>query len=610
MTGELAMVLGLLAAAVAMFVLNKPRMDAVALIMLVVLPFTGVLTVNEALAGFSDPNILLIAALFAIGDGLARTGVARRVGDWLVARSGAGDVKITALLMVAVALLGSVMSSTGAVAIFIPIALRVAANTGVAPARMMMPLSVAALISGMLTLVGTAPNLVVNSALHREGVEGFSFFGFTPFGLPVLAAAIVYMTFARHWIPVRDPVRESLPRAGLKELVNRYGLRERGRRLRVLETSPLAGTSLGDWKAPEGVTGAIVSIERQRGGRTQYAAPLGTTQIRGGDILLLVVTSEPDSVDAYFRSQHLEELPIGPEVVAANAQEVGLAEVMVTADSTLVGRTVREARLRDQTGVTVLGLRHGREVADADVADERLRVGDTLLVSGLWENLRNLGGRTRDLLVLELPREAEEVLPGRGRAWHALASLLLMVALMVSGVVSNVHAAFIACLVMVFLRCVDLDSAYRSIHWKSLVLIIGMLPFSLALERTGGVDLAADALASVTGGLGPLAVLASIFAITALLGLFISNTATAVLMAPVALAVAGELGASPYPFAMIVALGASAAFMTPISSPVNTLVVGPGNYTFFDFVRVGVPFAAITLVICVLLVAWLLPVYP
>ena len=181
---------------------------------------------------------------------------------------------------------------------------------------------------------------------------------------------------------------------------------------------------------------------------------------------------------------------------------------------------------------------------------------------------------------------------------------------MVSGIVPNVQAALIACLLMGALRCIDLDSAYRSIHWKSLILIVGMLPFSIALQKTGGVELAADGLMAMTSGAGTYALLASLFAITALLGLFISNTATAVLMAPVALAIAGDLHASPYPFAMIVALAASTAFMTPISSPVNALVMGPGNYKFGDFVRVGVPLSLMVMIVCVLLVPWLLPIHP
>ena len=206
-----------------------------------------------------------------------------------------------------------------------------------------------------------------------------------------------------------------------------------------------------------------------------------------------------------------------------------------------------------------------------------------------------------------MPAEFEEVLPAPSKAVYALVCLGLVVGLMVSGVIPNVQAALIGCLLMGALGCIDFASAYRSIDWKTIVLIVGMLPFSVALERTGGVDLAADGLRALTSGAATYFVLATLFAITALLGMFISNTATAVLMAPVALAVAKEMQASPYPFAMIVALAASTAFMTPVSSPVNTLVVTPGHYTFGDFVRVGVPFSIVVLIVCVILVPWLLP---
>jgi di/tricarboxylate transporter len=287
-----------------------------------------------------------------------------------------------------------------------------------------------------------------------------------------------------------------------------------------------------------------------------------------------------------------------------------MAEVMVAADSELAGKTVVEAGFRSRYGLTAIGLRHGREAVARSLLDERLRVGDTLLVVGRWKEIERLSSAAADLLVLNLPTEFAEVIPVAGRAAHALLCLAIMVALMVSGIVPNVQAALIACLLMGVLGCIDLESAYRSIHWKSLILIVGMLPFSIALQKTGGVELAAEGLMAITGGMGAYGVLASLFAITALLGLFISNTATAVLMAPVALAIAAELGASPHPFAMIVALAASTAFMTPISSPVNTLVVGPGNYSFGDFVKVGAPFSVVVLVVSVLLVPWLLPLHP
>jgi di/tricarboxylate transporter len=301
-------------------------------------------------------------------------------------------------------------------------------------------------------------------------------------------------------------------------------------------------------------------------------------------------------------------MPLGGAYFTDQSQEIGMAEVIVPATPDLVGRTPAGARFRDRYGLTVIGLRRGTAAQDRGLRDEELRVGDTLLVIGPWRAVRNAqaeGGR--DLVVINVPAELDDVLPAPGKAPHAVFALALVVGLMVSGVVPNVQAALLGCLLMGALGCVDLVSAYRSIDWKTIVLIVGMLPFSLALQRTGGVALMADGLMAVLGGAGQYAVLASLFALTALLGLFISNTATAVLMAPVSLALSRELGASPYPFAMIVALAASTAFMTPVSSPVNTLVVTPGNYTFGDFVRVGTPFSLIVMVVCVLLVPLLLP---
>lgn len=286
-----------------------------------------------------------------------------------------------------------------------------------------------------------------------------------------------------------------------------------------------------------------------------------------------------------------------------------MAEVMLGANSDLAGKTVIESRFRTRYGLTVIGLRRGSTAEEGHLRTEVLKVGDTLLVIGPWKDIRSLRTDAANLVVLNLPAEMDAVLPASGKAPQAVACLLLMVGLMVSGVVPNVQAALIACLLMGALRCIDFESAYRSIHWKSLVLIVGMLPFSLALQRTGGVDIAANALISVTGGAGTHVILGSLFVITALLGLFISNTATAVLMAPVALAIAQDMNASPYPFAMIVALAASTAFMTPISSPVNTLVVGPGNYKFGDFVKIGVPFSLAVMVVCVILVPMLLPLH-
>jgi di/tricarboxylate transporter len=591
-----------------MFVVNRPRMDAVALIMIVALPLSGVITMQEALAGFSDGNIVLIAALFVIGEGLVRTGVARQLGDWLNAKAGTSETRLLVLLMASVAGLGSIMSSTAVVAIFIPVVLRICQKTGLAPSRLMMPLSFAALISGMLTLVATAPNLVVNAELVRQGEEGFHFFGVTPFGLPVLLLGIVYMLFARRWLKATTDATATRRRPTLREWIERYQLADREHRGRVLPTSPLIGKRLEEVRLrASGVN--LLAIERGQGRRREIIRPTARTEIQAGDVMLVDVRAPDVEVEALRQAYGVELLPLGRDgnYLTERAQVIGMVEVIVPAESQLIGQTVLDARIRSDFGLTVIGLRRGQTVHGHGLLDEKLTVGDTLLLVGFWKDIARLQGEETGMVLLSTPVELDEVLPAAGKAPYALGILGLVVALMVSGVVPNVQAALLGCLLMGLLGCVDLNSAYRSIGWQTLVLIVGMLPFSIALQRTGGVDLAADALIAAFGEASPRLVLACLFAITATLGLFISNTATAVLMAPVSLAVAADLGASPYPFAMIVALAASTAFVTPVSSPVNTLVVVPGNYVFGDFVRVGVPFALIVLVVSVLLVPLLLP---
>lgn len=603
MTGDLAIVLALLASAIAMFAINKPRMDAVALIMLTGLPLTGVIDVSEALAGFSDANIVLIAALFVIGDGLVRTGVARDLGDWLSLRAGSSEVKLIVLLMIVVCALGSFMSSTAITAIFIPVALRIAQSTGTSPGRLMMPLSSAALISGMMTLIATAPNLVVSGELERSGYQGFHFFAFTPFGIPILIVGIVYMVFAGRWLG-RDAGDNQGPGGPtLAQWIEDYRLAGREHRVEVSRSSPLVGQSLEQSRLRTKTGAMLVAIQR---GKT-LISPTAKSQILAGDVLLVDLSAPPAEVERICSDLALLPRPLSGGYFRDQSQEIGMAEVLLPATSTLVDRSIVDAHFHDEYGLRVIGLRRGRDAYEGDLREEPLRVGDTLLVLGPWRSIQNLQTHRDDLVVLNLPVEMGEVLPAPGKSWQAIGCLALVVGLMVSGVVPNVVAALIGGLLMGALGITDLPSAYRSIDWKTLVLIVGMLPFSIALQRTGGVELVADGLMTAIGGAGPRVILACIFLITAVLGMFISNTATAVLMAPVAVALAADLGASPYPFAMIVALAASAAFMTPVSSPVNTLVVTPGNYTFGDFVRIGVPFAILVLLVSVAMVPWLLP---
>jgi Di- and tricarboxylate transporters len=607
MNYELIIVLLLLLAAVIMFVRNKPRMDVVALIMIAALPLFGILTVDEVLSGFSDRNVILIALLFVIGESLVRTGIAQRVGDWLVARSGSSEARLIVLLMIMVAAFGSFMSSTGVVAIFIPIVLRIAQNAAVAPGRLMMPLAFAALLSGMLTLVATPPNLIVHSELMRRGLDGFSFFSFTPFGLPILVLAILYMLVMRKTLGKEEAPETRTARPQLSNWIQEYSLSDREVRLRILPNSTLVGKTLQELglRSASGIN--ILSIERQRRFGRKLITPRGDTRLNIGDILLIDAIAAPTREQKIQEEYGLEKLPLSGNYFADRSQEIGMAEVMLPAGSRLLNKTVVETQFRTKYDLAVVGLKRGRKAFDGVIVSEPLQLGDTLLVIGPWRAVRRLQSEASDMILLKLPEEIDQVVPTPARAPHALGTLAFVVLLMVTGIVPNVLAALIGCLLMGLFRCIDMTAAYRSIHWQSLILIVGMLPFALALQKTGGIDLAADGLLAIVGDKSPRAVLVCIFSVTALLGLFISNTATAVLMAPVALAIADGLNASPYPFAMTVALAASAAFMTPVSSPVNTLVVGPGNYKFFDFVRIGVPMTLITMVITVLLVPVILP---
>lgn len=606
---DLVLVLVLLVAAIAMFIRGSPRMDMVALIMIAVLPLTGTVTVAEAIAGFSDPNIVLIAFLFVLGEGLVRTGVARRLGDWINAKAGGSEVKLVVLLMGSVCSLGAFMSSTAIVAIFIPVVLRICMNTGMAPSKLMMPMSFAALISGMMTLVATAPNLVVNAELERQAGTGFDFFTITPFGVVILGLGIVYMLVARRWLPDNRAESSTKPaRPTFREWIDRYALASREFRVRVLAGSPLRGRLLGELDLREkGVN--LLAIERRLGRRRALVQPVAGTEILVDDVLLLDVRTPEPEAQGLAQAFGVEVLPLGAthRYLTDCTQEIGMIEVILPAESGVLGQTVLQARIRGEFGLTVIGLRRGNEVIDDELLDEKLRVGDTLLLTGFWADIRRLQQDGSDFVPLNMPAELDEVLPAHDRAPHALAILVLVVALMVSGIVPNVHAVLFGCLLLGLFKCVDIASAYRSVNWQSLVLIVGMMPFSLALQRTGGVAMAAEGLLVVAGEGSPRVILAAIFLLTAVLGMFISNTATAILMAPVALAVAADLGASPYPFAMIVALAASTAFMTPVSSPVNTLVVGPGNYNFGDFIRMGVPFSLIVMIASVVMVPLLMP---
>ncbi|MGE6209321.1 SLC13 family permease [Aeromonas media] len=609
MNSELIWVLSMLVGAIFLFITNRVRMDVVALLIIILFVLSGTLTLPQALAGFSDPNVILIAALFVVGDGLVRTGIAYQVGDALVKVAGSSETRLLVLLMVAVATLGAVMSSTGVVAIFIPVVLSVANRMGIPAGRLMMPLGFAGLISGMMTLVATPPNMVVNSELMRHDIQGFGFFGFTPMGVLILGLGVIYMLLMRHRL-VREGEEGKGKQAGrstMRDLIRDYRLAGRARRLAIRPDSPLIGQTLDELQLRARFGANVIGLERWRKFRRVMVTVSGVTEFQAKDVLLIDMSDPEVDVREFCSEARLEPMILRGEYFSDQAREVGMAEVSLIPESRLLGKSIREVAFRSRYGLSVVGIRRNGEALTGKLVDEPLLMGDSLLVVGNWSLIRQLQTHHRDFLLLGLPAEVDEMAPARSQAIHALIALTVMIVLMVTDPVPNVIAALIACLLMGKFRCIDMESAYKSIHWPTLILIVGMLPFALALQKTGGVDLIVGALISAVGEMGPRVMLASLFVLCAAIGLFISNTATAVLMAPIALGTAQQMGVSPYPFAMTIAIAASAAFMTPVSSPVNTLVLGPGNYKFMDFIRVGVPFTVLVMVVSVIAIPWFFP---
>ncbi|EJD6378288.1 MULTISPECIES: SLC13 family permease [Providencia] len=608
MNGELLWVLTLLLIAIVLFTTNKIRMDVVALLVIVAFVLSDTLTLEQATAGFADPNVLLIAALFVIGDGLVRTGIAYQMGDWLVRVAGSSESKMLVFLMLTVAGLGAFMSSTGVVAIFIPVVLSVASRMKTSPSRLMMPLGFAGLISGMMTLVATPPNMVVNSELVREGIKGFQFFSITPIGILILFAGIAYMWLTRRWLGSNEP--DKLPeryRRTFRDLIRDYKLTGRARRLAIRKGSPLIGHTLDELHLRSRYEANVVGIERWRKFRRVMVSATGGTELRERDVLLIDISVSDDDLRQFCSEQLLEPMILRGDYFSDQSRDVGMAEVSMNPDSELLGKSLRDIKFRTRYGLNVVGIRRDGKALDGKLVDEPLRLGDILLVIGDWKLIRILSTKPRNFIVLNLAAEVEAVAPAASQAPHALFCLALMVAMMVTNEIPNFIAALIACLLMGKFRCIDMESAYKSIHWPSIILIVGMMPFALALQETGGIALAVDALMKVAGGLGPHVMLLCLFILCASIGLFISNTATAVLMAPIAIAAARQMDVSPLPFAMIVGIAASAAFMTPVSSPVNTLVLGPGGYKFSDFLKVGVPFTIIVMFISIAVVPILFP---
>ncbi len=619
MGSELIIVLVILGVALVLFVSDRVRLDVVALMVVAALALSGVLTPQQALAGFADPLVVMIAALFVVSGAMVDTGLAASVGNWIARVAGTGEVRLVAMLMVATALLSAFMSSTGTVAIMLPIAVRLAWRNRISPSRLLLPVAFAALMGGTLTIIATPPNLVATQTLEGAGYAPLGFFALAPVGLAMLAVTVLYMLTVGRWLlPSRAPAtpdQGEAPTGDLKEYAQRYGVAGGLRRFVVPAGSNLVGRNLADLRWPDRFGVRVVAIDAdpeaaRRGLRSRRDVGvskriLPITELGAGDRVLV-----QGAADGLTRM--MEEYGLAFEVVTAGADAVVpsnlvFAELLLTPRSAWQDRTLAELRFRDKYRVVVLAIQRGSERLQGDLANERLRFGDVLLVRGFPKAMDLLRRERADAVLLSEASEGEPPAPNAQRAPVAAAIVLGMLADMSITTLPLVMVVLVAVLALVATRSISPDSAYKSVQWSTVLLIAGMLPLATALTETGGVELAVGAITSLLGDAGPTALLAGVFLLTVLVTQFLTNTTSAVLMAPVALQAAVALGVSPAPLLVVVALGASCTFINPVSSPVTTLVLGPGRYRFSDVPRVGALLMALLTVVVLVLVPVFFP---
>lgn len=624
MTLDMWIAIFILFAAILLFLTEWVRVDVVALGVIIALILTNLLTPQEALSGFSNPAVLTIAALFVVGGAIMQTGLAGAIGRRILDIAGSSWVRLTAVIMVTVALLSAVMSDTGTVAVLLPGIISLAIGAKISPSRLLIPLAYGSLLGGATTLIGTPPNIIVSDLLNEQGLTPFGFFDYTPIGLVLLLAGTSFVLLVgRRILPDYKATTEVQRVETPEELVNLYQLSDNLYRLRVRRGSTLIGLTLAEASLRRDFDLNILDISRADQNRhtTLYedaGSATGSQESKSSELTTETVFQFNDTLIAKGKvtdiTQAAARWNLGVQPARADdedaliSNEVGIAEIVLPPRSSLLGKNLVELGFGSRYYLTVLDIQRPGSEGKLNLKDTSLRFGDTLLVQGPWKNILDLRKKRRDFIVMGQP-ETMVGSPARAKAPLALLILLGMLVLMITNLVPIVAASLIAALAMILTGCVSIDEAYEAVDWKSIVLVAGMIPMSIALEKVGLVNLISEWLINSLGNYGPLIVLAGLFGITSLFTQVLSNTATTVLIAPIGLSAAQKLGIQPYAFMMGIAIAASMAFATPVASPVNTLVMGSGSYRFVDYLKIGVPLILIVMVISILLLPTLWPFY-
>ena len=606
---------------VAMFIWGRVRADIVALTALAALLVLGILTPAEALAGFSSPIVIMMIGLFVVGGAIMQTGLAKLTGNKLMALSRGNETITFLLVMLVTSFIGAFVSNTGTVALMMPIIMSIAAGSGMQSSRFLMPLAFAGSLGGMLTLIGTPPNLVIDEVLTAAGYQPLAFFSFFPVGIIVIAIGIiVLMPLSKIFLSKSQGNKKKKNAKSLDDLVDEYRLLDNLHRYIVPSSRTSAardengnqldivGKTLKELSIQKKYGVSIIEIRNEKKSRLGLVKDVNQNMAKSSSTIqvhdTLYIIGDEQKMQRFAQDYGLRKM----KDVKIDFYDLGLTEIVVMPTSNFAGLRIGEANLRKRFGINVLGVKRGGSSSSSSSSSEggrgsneyitdnliaaKLHVGDMLLVQGEWTNLAHLTADTTNWVVLDQPEKTADKVLLDYKAPVAAAIMLLMIAMMVFDFipVAPVTAVIIAGLLTVFAGCFrNVEAAYKTINWESIVLIAAMMPMSTALEKTGASALVSQGLVDSLGAMGPTALLAGIYFTTSLMTMFISNTATAVLMAPIALVAAQQVGVSPYSFLFAVTLGASMCFASPFSTPPNALVMKAGGYTFMDYVKVGLP---------------------
>ena len=604
------------------FMSGKVRSDLVALCALISLLIFQILTPEEALSGFSNSVVIMMVGLFVVGGAIFQTGLAKMISSKILKLAGKSELRLFLLVMLVASAIGAFVSNTGTVALMLPIVVSLAVSAGMNPSRLLMPLAFASSMGGMMTLIGTPPNLVIQNALTSAGFEPLSFFSFLPVGLICVTIGTLVLMPLTKWFLSKKGKKQEVNASGksLNQLVKEYGLSSNLFRLRADTSSLLVGKTIIDLDVRRKYGLNILEVRRGDISQNRFLKTI-TQKLAEPDTVMqeqdvLYVTGEVESVERFAEDYLLEMLDGHTTEEAAKANnsldfyDIGIAEIVLMPSSNLANRTVKDADLRGKFNVNVLGIRRKKEYILQDLGNEKMHSGDVLLVQGTWQDIARLSKEDADWVVLGQPLNEAAKVTLDYKAPVAAAIMVLMVVMMVFDFipVAPVTAVMIAGVLMVITGCFrNVEAAYKTINWETIVLFAGMLPMSLALEKTGASEYISNSLVTGLGSYGPIVLMAGIYFTTSLMTMFISNTVTAVLMAPIALQSALQIGVSPVPFLFAVTVAASMCFASPFSTPPNALVMPAGQYTFMDYIKVGLPLQVIMGIVMVFALPLLFP---